>query len=379
MRLLWAVVVASLAACIRTGFDSTPAYDHVWVVNLGEDRQAGPADLPNPNQVPDQSRSLSLREALLLASASAGSDQIVFDDAAFTASSGTTLHLREPLPALRDRAITIENDGPAIILDGAGLASGCASIIANDAVIRGLTFQDCGDPALLVDGAQGALIAGNRFSGTRGVSLRLVGSVDVAVQDNLFDRGSGDLISAEDATALRIERNLLTLSDKESNRGIYLTRVSGSLIADNFLDPGSAWMIGLDSSSDNRIERNLIDGAHSGIVLVGDSDRNFIFRNIVVNVVYDGIYLEGGANQNTVVHNTVSHYSSLVADDAADNVVKNNLGADDGFVDPARYDFRLVEGNPAIDTGEDLGYDLLPAAPENFLGAAPDLGAVESG
>jgi hypothetical protein len=56
----------------------------------------------------------------------------------------------------------------------------------------------------------------------------------------------------------------------------------------------------------------------------------------------------------------------------------NVLAADPQYSVPASWDYRLIFGSPAIDTGFDLGLKLTQAGPGNFLGLGPDLGGRET-
>jgi parallel beta-helix repeat protein len=152
--------------------------------------------------------------------------------------------------------------------------------------------------------------------------------------------------------------------------------VDRSHILDNFIDPGSARLIELETSSNNEIIGNTLDRGDVGIGLFGASTGNLVLRNIIT-MSAEAMYVDTAATGNRIFHNTM-YMSGSIGDASPDAQFVNNLEADQGFVDPAAFDFHLVVGNPAIDGGSDLGLDLLPDSPERFLGAAPDLGAVET-
>jgi parallel beta-helix repeat protein len=107
-----------------------------------------------------------------------------------------------------------------------------------------------------------------------------------------------------------------------------------------------------------------------------------VFRNVIIESAYDGIYVSSTADNNTIVHNTIHMASSgLVISDESNSIVGNNLVTDldyIGYVDPANYDFHLAPESEYIDAGELLGYDCVPGASETYWGAAPDVGAVET-
>jgi len=153
-----------------------------------------------------------------------------------------------------------------------------------------------------------------------------------------------------------------------------------SRILDNIIDPGSARLIDLLESSDNHIEGNILDGGHAGVVLEGGSNRNMVLRNVAMDCAYDGVYVSADSTGNTYVNNTILRCSTAIANGSPDLVEANNLVSSDNadFVDPVAYDFRLADGSPSIDAATDMGFDLLPNDPARFLGAAPDLGAVET-
>jgi len=91
-------------------------------------------------------------------------------------------------------------------------------------------------------------------------------------------------------------------------------------------------------------------------------------------------FIEAPATGNTIVNNTFYMAGSAIVDGSTGTVAQNNLFSTSTgqFVHAALYDFHLVDGDPAIDGGTDLGLDMLPDQPARFLGSAPDLGAVES-
>ncbi len=55
------------------------------------------------------------------------------------------------------------------------------------------------------------------------------------------------------------------------------------------------------------------------------------------------------------------------------------MDGDPRFTDVVANDYRLGEGSPAINAGSDTGLDVNGDQPGSFNGAAPDMGAFESG
>ncbi|MFH1812168.1 MAG: right-handed parallel beta-helix repeat-containing protein [Pseudomonadota bacterium] len=425
-RLALLLLVLS-TGCFRSGFErevARPTFDHTWTVNVVEDRAADATDLPSPLDPTNDRSSLSLREALVLASASPGTDRIHFDPELFHADSPAHTTLTGGLPGLRDRGIFVDGTGAGLVLHGDGLTGPCLEVLANDVRITHLTLTGCGDPALRISGAARVELAALRILETAGRGLEAVDTSELQVdgldvadsadsglvlegvhgatltrvhvdrsglsaiqilasQGVVLREGSisvtgDDALLVQASTEVLIDRVQVVLDVKDAFHGIHLDQVRHSVVQDCFVDPGSAWMIVLSDASDNRILRNLIDGGDSGIVLEGDSDRNLILQNIITGCVYDGVYLHGGADENIIAHTSVHACSSGVVGGLDTSQVANNLHSSDAFVDPAAYDFRLVAGSPAIDAGEDLGYDLVLGSETRFLGLAPDLGAVES-
>lgn len=428
IRISVLVVCLAASACLRLGFETEKAelrpYDYTWTVTTVADRLAGPEDLSSPADLDSGIEGLSLREALLIASHSSGSDLVQFDPATFPAAAPVVITLDRPLPGLRDLITALDGTEAGVVIDGTAVSDTFLHIYAHGAELRGLTLRGFDGAMISVQGAEGAIIADLQLEAAGGLGIEVDGAADLLISGNtvagagaealvvrgsrgvkligntLLDAGSSALVVSDSseltiadnrversgahaivvtrATTAEIFRNAVVLENKEGVRGLVLTEVSGAHVADNFIDPGSDWMLTLVDSSDNIIERNLVEGGDAGIVLDGDCDRNLLFQNIVTGCAYDGFYLHAGADDNIIVHNTTHACPSGVVGATDTSLVENNLRADDGFVDPASYDFTLLPDSPHADAGQDLGYDLLPDLPGDFLGAAPDLGAVES-
>ncbi len=416
------VVVALIGSgCGRFGFDSID--DSTLLVTTTEDRLAGPTDISSPADLPIDADGLSLREAMLIASNSAGPDVIRFDPSSF--EPGTIITLGSGLPALIDAETEIDASDTDVVLDATSHDEVIFRIIGDQTTIRGFTllgnaqgievqgagdvviennlfesvsgpgidgtsadglrivlnrFVNSGGDAIVVDGSDRLLVEGNTILDPGGRGIHLLDAAGATVDENTIERAGADLMTIVDSTDLTLENSFMVIGDKGANRGVRLERVHQSTIVDNIIDPGDARLLDFYDSSDNHIEGNILDRGDAGVVFEGDSHRNLVFRNVVISSTYDGVYISSSSTDNTVVHNTLFQCSTPIVDGPGDTVLGNNLTATEPaeFVEPGAYDFHLVAGSQFVDAAADMGYDLLPQSDERFLGSAPDLGAVET-
>jgi parallel beta-helix repeat protein len=383
------LVLVACGACGRFGFDPRAAPDAQdpqdadesttrLIVTLAEDRMAGPPTMSSLADLAPGSVGLSLREALTIANHRPGSDVVAFDPAALPA--GSTI--------LINSALVVGGDGTRIDAKGAiavGAATGYAGALiqvnGTGAVLDGLTLRGgtFGIQALAVGGIT---IRGLTIQDTLDHAIQLDSCSQVVVEDNRIERAGGDSLHLYSTTEALVQRNFVVLGAKTGTiAGFALEDVNRSRFLDNIIDPGEAHLIRLTNSSDNEIVGNILDRGESGIVLRGASNGNFVFRNVVTAPIYDSVFIEAPGANNKIINNTFYEASDVV-DGGTGTMAVNNLVSDNSadFVDPKppAYNFHLVAGHAAIDTGADLGLDMLPAAPERFLGSKPDTGAVES-
>src|SRR5690606_34266189 len=137
--------------------------------------------------------------------------------------------------------------------------------------------------------------------------------------------GAKPLISVANSTEVLISHNTVMIGDKGAQRGIQLFETTFSEVLDNFVDPGEAHLINLTDSPDNLVARNILDGGDAGIVIEGASPRVHIFQNIIMNQVYDGIYVANGSSDVTVIHNSIWQASAPLVLNPPDIVEANNL------------------------------------------------------
>lgn len=217
-----------------------------------------------------------------------------------------------------------------------------------------------------------------RSSSSDGIQID-VGS-RIVIEDSRIEDTGGDPMFLYAINDIEVQRNFVALRTKMGSvHGLWLEEVNRGHIIDNVIDPGQAFLLLLSNSSDIEVIGNILDRGDTGIAIVGNSQRNLVFRNVVISPTYDSVYLDSYASNNTIVNNTFYQAANIVDGGmntmAANNLISSNLG---DFVQSTIYDFHLVAGHPAIDAATDLGLDMLPDDPARYLGARPDTGAVES-
>ncbi len=371
-----ALLVLALAttACGRINYDRNP---NDLVVDVTEDRMAGPADIDAAEDLPDGR--LSLREALTIANNRPGQQRITFDDEVFPPGEGAVIWLSEPLPDLVDDETHVYGNN-GVILDASALTTPVFAVLGDYVWIKHLTIRDAGADAIEVRGATGAFLYDLAILDPAGRAVVAADCVELTLAESRLERPGGNVVVAARCSAVTVRDDFMIVGDKENARGVRFEQVEGSFVLDNLIDPGEARLVDLLDSSRNEIVGNILDRGHAGVVLEGASHENLVLRNVIIGSVYDGVYVASESTGNTVVHNTMYQCATALVDGAADTLTGNNLvdPVEEELADPASYDFRLLPGSPHIDAGEDMGFDVWPDGPESFLGAAPDLGAVES-
>jgi len=142
----------------------------------------------------------------------------------------------------------------------------------------------------------------------------------------------------------------------------------------------------------NTITGNTV-GEGGGVYSVHEGGGLFLYQSdpTIVNTILwndtpEEIFVSSGGVSNiiTVAYSDLQGgQAAIVAgDNATVNWLTGNIDADPLFVDAANGDYGLQAGSPAIDAGtatfEWQGRVLVDLAPSEYIGAAPDMGALES-
>jgi parallel beta-helix repeat protein len=380
------LILLLACGCGRFGFDARGAPDAQdpqdadgtstrLVVTRSDDRMAGPPTMSSMADLTPGSVGLSLREALTIANHRPGPDVVELDAAALPAS---TILISAAL-VVGGSGTQIDASGGVAVGPATGYTGALIQVNGAEAVIDGLTLRGgtFGIQALAV---AGITVRNATFLDTTDHAIQLDSCSQVVVEDNRIERAGRDSLHLYGTSEALVQRNFVALPAKTGAvHGFWLEEVHRSRILDNIIDPGEAHLIRLTNSSDNEIIGNVLDRGESGLVLYGNSSGNLIFRNVVISPTYDTVYIEGASNK--VINNTF-YQGPDVVDRGTGTMAVNNLlsTATTDFVAPAppAYNFHLIAGHAAIDTGTDLGLDMLPSQPARFLGSQPDTGAVES-
>lgn len=371
MRLL---ALVTLAGCGRLGFADQPlkspdAASPDLIVSIPDDRLAGGPTIASIADLPPNAPGLSLREALTIAANHPGPDLIGF---AFT--TPTTLTIASELPIAADTAV--DATGSPVTITGTGTL---LHVTGDNVTLTGLTVQGGGDAVRAVSVATLALHALHLVAPT-GDGLHIESCTHCEIDDCRVDHAAGEPILLATSTDLTVRRAFVALLSKAGVvHGIEVQASSQIHILDSIVDPGTAWMIHLQDTTDSEVTGNVVDGGDTCIALTGTTARTTIFRNVVTNPATDSIFVDSTVTDTTITNTTFYNapdITNIGVNTTEVNTLLSTNAAD--FVAPAAYDFHLVAGSTSIDQGQDVGQDMLPDSPARYLGAAPDVGAVES-
>ncbi len=257
--------------------------------------------------------------------------------------------------------------------------------------LEGMRIEGARGRAILVERSARVRLTGNRIAGGSGLELRAV--EDLLLARNELSGGAGI------ALLLGPLRGELRENEIRGARevGVLLRRArQGKLIANRIhggaagvrLEVGDEEGPALRASEGNELLRNLIYGNRGdGIVLRRSGGGVLRGTRILHNLLHanrGAAILVEGTEATTIANNLLSANGGTIGGDgAAASAVTHNLfhanrGAavgkaalhgDPRFRAPARGDFALQAGSPALDAGVLLG---LP-----YAGRAPDLGPLE--
>jgi parallel beta-helix repeat protein len=211
---------------------------------------------------------------------------------------------------------------------------------STDSVISDNTFIDNGICALILTGAQRAVVTGNSASGSHGYAFVFAPIVDGVVQDNVLDNNdhgilmvagsSGDRVVhntirhtsgssidlGEGAAGNRVEHNRLI----DNGDGIIGSDVHDNVISHNtvtgtgffgFQDTGGFGIV-LDGAARTTLEANTVTGGRGPAIFVTTleaptvSRDNVLSRNLVSSKLDDGIHVDSGATGTRIESNVAN-------------------------------------------------------------------------
>ncbi|MFM1920892.1 MAG: hypothetical protein RLZZ303_2526 [Candidatus Hydrogenedentota bacterium] len=320
---LAAPLLGGLVAVLLSG--TSAQAETIKVSTLSDVLDGDTSDIESLNTKPGDDGAISLREAIVAANNTPGSDTIAFD------VSGT-INLASELPALSGGGTSIYG-GRNITLNGNALTGTESGLILNsvDNLVSGLIIARFQGNGVTVTGAAAAdnTVVDCTIGGTtaaagndgNGVSIRLGASGTWIGQPGegnliLFNGGNGINLGTGAGTGTLIRGNLIgvdaqALSRPNTANGIHLSNVSGgttiggtSTADANVISSNGEYGIRITGfgNDPNTVLGNIIGGSVSGLIARGNT--------------LGGVILEGGAGKNTIGGTAPG----------ARNVISGNLG-----------------------------------------------------
>jgi parallel beta-helix repeat protein len=261
----------------------------------------------------------------------------------------------------------------------------------------------------------------DNFAKRNGGGLYLVNSNARLIGNGIANNSAGQGASASGGGIFMLNSNPELTGNVISGNWVY---VSGSYTTPTGAGGGifarsSNPVLSYNVISDNRVDGNLNSYARGGGLYLYYADPDLINNTITGNTVGEGggvysaheggglfLYQSDPTIVNTILWNDtpqeifvssggVSNIITVAFSDlqggqaaivtnnnATVNWLAGNIDADPLFVDPVNADYQLQSGSPAIDAGsatfEWQGRVLVDLSPDAYVGAAPDMGGLES-
>jgi len=274
--------------------------------------------------------------------------------------------------------------------------------------IDGFTIRDTTDDGIYVSGGSHVTIDGNRItgagqpvSGKIGNGIRLSGTTDSTVSDNVVDHNSDTgIFVSSGATGVTVTRNQCFENAREYTRaaaGIELYDSDGNVVSFNVAHDNEDSGVGLrGGSSGNLVVGNVVyaNGDH-GIDLSNASSNRVVSNSVYKNTT-SGINAEGSSTSTTLANNVSvdngvnsprssgnirvdstatsgtsldfdlvdlggsgtmivwgsKSYGSLASFRSATGQEQHGIEADPEWEAPASGDFHLTSGSPAVDSAD---------------------------
>jgi hypothetical protein len=347
MGLVLLCLVAALGSA--TASPATVIVDSTTDVNDGDT-----SSISNLIATPGPDGVISLREAILAANNTAGSDYIEFNiplaDPGYMVSgiAGTwTISLTALLPPLTGGGTIIRGDtqavnvpdnpnpnGPEIEISGVGMGSGsCLAITSANNVIRVLVINRCELSGIAISGSSATT---NTISGNY-IGTDVTGSSDLGNSQHgvyIFNGAQNNTIGGDTP----VERNTIS-GNSYSGVAISQSGTDGNTISGNYIGTDKDGLIDLGNTQsgvtiafmaqnntiggDTPGERNLISGNDAyGVTIYGSlTDGNTVSGNYIgtdkdgssdLGNAYHGVYIFAGA-QNNVIGGDTPGESNLIS------------------------------------------------------------------
>ncbi|WP_284186858.1 cadherin domain-containing protein, partial [Zoogloea oryzae] len=258
---------------------------------------------------------ISLREAIIAANTTAGTDTVSFNIAG---SGPHTLVLASALPTITD-AVTIDGTtepdyagAPVVVLDGNATVNEGLTIEASNSTVRGLAINNFAARGVLVtNGAANTLIAGN-YIGTDATGLVARGNGSWGI--DLIAAGTGTVIGGTTA----LDRNVI--ASNVGQGGIAVNGTQGATITGNYIGVGADGSTAL--------------GNMSGILLLGDTTGTRIggvvagAGNVIANNAGEGVMLWSATSHAAILGNAFYNNAGQAIDLNWNGTVEANDAGD---------------------------------------------------